>query len=69
MNRLPTVGTCAPKQRWKLVADPDDRSALKAQGKYREHLPFWRIDGDQMWTLADEFNKWKVDSVSIGKRL
>lgn len=68
MNRLPKVGSCAPKQRWKLVTDQADRDSLKALGKYREHLVFWRIDGDQMWVLADDFREWK-ETGRVGKRL
>lgn len=63
---LPPVGSCAPKQRWRLVTEQADRDAIYAAGKYREHLLFWRMDGDQMWVPADDFREWK-ETGRVGK--
>jgi hypothetical protein len=53
------------KSRWKIITLPEDIEALKAQGKYREHLPHWVRDGDSIWSVASEFYKWKADKVEL----
>jgi hypothetical protein len=41
------------------ITDPAEIARIIAQGKYREHLPFWTRSGDTLW----------VEKVTVGNRL